>query len=430
MNLTPGLKHTRIYGLVVTILLLSQFGVSAPVKAQEKVKFFSFEFTVVKLLRGYPQPVEIEGQPVSSQHAVEALLSGPSEGATFRLVEADDEDETLQTIDLIQPIKEKDPGFFNGTIEVPEEPFRVAVSGVDLHGRPFNLVYPKIFRRQSLEVLFRVENYKKYSIKHGQMGTFTANVINHGEAGTFSLEATARPEFKTDSLSFNPISRVAPATLNLGTDESGTFEIDITIPAETTGADIITLTATAKSSTRPEIQNSSEINISFAKPSSFSLVPEIYKARIRVHPVKGSFEIQGRLNLDPESDGIDPAKEEVRVSVRNQLEGYVETIPSGTFVEKRKKFVYRQKGNPGIRKMALKKNGRFEIIGKGLDTSMMDITGNFSLSIGIRNDRGTGGAQLRKRGENLGVFHASRSKDKDKDKDKDRNHKKRRGGRR
>lgn len=408
MNLIQGLRHTRIFGLVVTILLLSQLGFSAPVQAQAKVSFFSFDFTVIKSFRGYPGAFPIRGQPISSPHTVKARLSGPNDTATFRLVEADDEDETLLTIDLVRPIKEKDPGYFTGTIEIPDEPFRVAVNGVDLHGRPFNLIFPKIFRRQSLEVsLGRSSN----EIKNGQTGTLIASVTNHGVASTIRMEVTVRARYKSNSLNFDPVSRVAPASLSLGAGETGAFEVDITIPQETTGADSIILTATAISTSDSKIQNFSERYISFEKPTSFSLSPEIYRARIKVHPKKGSFEIHGHFILDPESDGINPITDEIKVYVRTRSKGPVETLIPGSFVEKRKKFFYLQKGKAGINRMVLKKDGRFEIEGKGLDTSMMQITEPLSLSLSIGNDSGTKVVYLQKRGKNRGVFVSEKSKD-------------------
>src|SRR3970282_393618 len=97
---------------------------------------------------GHEGLFSISGQPTNKAGQLGlAVLAGSFKTAVFRLVA-----ESGNTIKPITLEKQGHPDAaedeFVGLIELPTQPFQVAVSGVDNQGKPYDITFPTVFRLQ------------------------------------------------------------------------------------------------------------------------------------------------------------------------------------------------------------------------------------------------------------------------------------------
>jgi peptidyl-Asp metalloendopeptidase len=115
---------------------------------------------------------------------------------------------------------------------------------------------------------------------------------------------------------------------------------------------------------------------------------EVIKAKAKLKPDLNDdlFKVKGIFTLDPGSDGIDPVTESFDLT----LGTFSETIDPGSFVRKKKGWIYKApKAKPfsGIKKISLKDNGKFAIVMKGIDLSGIDFSNPVLFSTQINNDQ-------------------------------------------
>lgn len=207
------------------------------------------EFGFVELLNpAHRALAPISGDPVAGTTPIGlANVIGPFSTADFRLVtEAGD---TLQAINLVQGRRNAADNEFAGSFSLPTVPFRVAVSGVDQAGFTYDRLFPPVFRAQSVTVEIDPSTATD-ALTIGAHMRLRFNVLNKGNSGSFDLEAV-------DSEGF--VSRVSPDRIILGTNETGTFEVDLTVPPRIPEDTEVMLTATATSTVDPTLTNSATV---------------------------------------------------------------------------------------------------------------------------------------------------------------------------
>jgi peptidyl-Asp metalloendopeptidase len=117
-------------------------------------------------------------------------------------------------------------------------------------------------------------------------------------------------------------------------------------------------------------------------------VLEVIVAKAKLKPGLNDdvFKVKGIFTLDPGSDGIDPVTESFNLT----LGTFSETINPGSFVRKKKSWIYKApKAKPfsGIMKIALNDSGKLTILAKGVDLSGNNFNNPVLISIQINNDQ-------------------------------------------
>ncbi len=243
---------------------------SVAVKGNSPVELYIFEFVELISLpdHGFER---INGQPVvGSVPTGLANMVGSFASASFRLV--DEAGATIQTLALAQGHPEAASDEFVGNVPLPNQPFRIVVSGADKNGFPYQRVFPTLFRAQTVKVSLDPSS----AVPSLPVGTTTLRFIvsNLGGAATFRIVAADNKGF---------VSRVQPALLTLGAGGSGVVQVDVTAPVGTPQGTVVSLVATATSTADPAVTNSASVALpvtanrppdcSRAAPSVASLWP-------------------------------------------------------------------------------------------------------------------------------------------------------------
>lgn len=210
---------------------------------------FVFEFVELKnpTHEGYAR---LAGQPVVGTTPTGiANLIGPFSSASFRLV--DESGATLQAVTLSQGDPDAAADEFVGSFALPPAPFRVAASGLDGSGQPYERLFPTLFRAQTVRVGLNPDSVVS-GLPPGSTTTLRYDVENLGPDRTFRIVG-----FNAD----NFITRLQPAILTLAAGATGTVEVDLTVPTGTPADTDVSLTVTATALTDPTVTNSATTDL-------------------------------------------------------------------------------------------------------------------------------------------------------------------------
>ena len=136
-----------------------------------------------------------------------------------------------------------------GSLNLPNVPFRLAVTGRDTHGKQYQRFNAALFHAESVEVLSRLDFDE---LQAGQNKQATFAVRNLGSPRTFKVTVVDTHRFMTSS---------EPKELSLSQGQSGMIRVDLSVPPGTaagTGDDLIVVAA---STTGPSTSNSSVVHL-------------------------------------------------------------------------------------------------------------------------------------------------------------------------
>jgi hypothetical protein len=102
--------------------------------------------------------------------------------------------------------------------------------------------------------------------------------------------------------------------------------------------------------------------------------------------VRDRFRVHGRFALGAGSDGVELASE--RVTVR--FGGFAQAIPGGAFSSTHHAVEFKDR-RPGVKKLELRADGRFEVDVRDVDLSGIDLRRPVTVSLQIGDDRGEAG---------------------------------------
>jgi uncharacterized membrane protein len=145
-----------------------------------------------------------------------------------------------------------DQGFleFTGPVELPSVPFRVAVTGRDSNGKPYQRFSANLFHAESVEIS---QEMHFDELAAGSTRQVAFKVRNIGFPRTFSIIVTDAHQF---------VSRVEPKELVLEAGETGTVRVELTLPAGTVPGVGDNLVVVARSTSGPPTSNSSVVHFS------------------------------------------------------------------------------------------------------------------------------------------------------------------------
>lgn len=231
-----------------------QGAIGAQAEVVSTVDFYSFNIVELKgrfLHEGwYPIP----GDPLPGTVTVQAELIGSWQTAHFMLL--DEADQLIENITLSVPAESAGSSTFLGTIEVPSQAFKVAVSGEDSDGVSFTITRPDIFRPQTVEVRFD----SLFALVDAGVAQFSLSITNHGPLDTFQISVE-------DDMGVGVTSEVTAVELNMG--ETATTAINLQVPAVSSGLLDITITATAMGTSNP---SSTNYGTTLARVQRFNLI--------------------------------------------------------------------------------------------------------------------------------------------------------------
>jgi hypothetical protein len=221
-------------------------------QAQSDIHTVSLEFVREGGRPGHEGLFRIDGQPVAGRPAtIKAVLSVPeAQTEEFQLV--NERGEMIQKLQMrtVNGAAEE----FVGTADLPNVPFRVAVSGLDSHRQEYQRFFPHLYHAETVEVFWN-RAFDELPAGSTRQAQFT--IRNSGLSQSFRVTVTDAHQF---------VARVEPRTLTLGPEQSSTLVVDLAVPAGTaagTGDDVIVV---ASSADGPATSNSSVAHFSVAAP--------------------------------------------------------------------------------------------------------------------------------------------------------------------
>lgn len=192
----------------------------------DDIDFLAFEFQEVAGRLGHEGLFKIAGFPVAGHtYPVEARMSGKY--STIRFEFRSPQGEVLQTVRLQSRRGEDEDGrTYEGEVKVPDAPFLVYATGVDMHGYRYQRVQSTVIRPQ----LFTVSTSRYAEWEAGEQNTCTFVVKNFGPPDT--LKATI-VDVK------NYLSSGKEITFDVGNDQTKEFTATVDVPQAATDDTLI-----------------------------------------------------------------------------------------------------------------------------------------------------------------------------------------------
>jgi len=221
------------------------------VEATSELYLLTAGFMVLGGRPGHEGYFRIAGQPLARRpQLLRVTLSGKLQSAEFRFVSTGGE--TLQAIRMEGGDSDGDDHEYMGTETLPSAPFRVAASGRDENGLPFERWYLPQFLATTVEI---VPPDRFEEVAAGTIHPLEFTLRNHGVSDTFQIIAVD---------STGTILQAQPAQPAIAKDSTSKIIIPIAVPADARPGSSITVIITATSTSNPEITNGISQELSVA----------------------------------------------------------------------------------------------------------------------------------------------------------------------
>ena len=221
------------------------------VEAKSELYLLTAEFVRLGGRPGHAGYFRIAGQPLARrpQH-LRVTLSGGLRSAEFRRVSATGD--PLQPLRMAVTDSDGEDHEYMGTVTLPTQSFRVAASGRDENGLPFERWYLPQFLATTVEI---VPPDRFGEVSAGATHQLEFTVRNHGASDTFQIIAVD---------STGTILQAQPAQLIIPQNASAKVAVPLQIAADKPAGTSVTVTMTATSMSNPDISNgvSRELSIS------------------------------------------------------------------------------------------------------------------------------------------------------------------------
>src|SRR5215469_1432620 len=228
-------------------------------QAQSDIFFVSAEFVKRGGRPGHEGLFRIQGEPVTGTPALleVSLSAGAMRTNEFYLVT--EEGQTIQKLQMHTVNSDRGSLEFVGSVDLPAQSFRVAVHGSDSNGKPYQRFFSKLFHVESVEVSSQLD-FDELSSGGTKQVAFT--VRNLAVPRTFKITVTDAHQF---------VGNVEPKELTLGAGETGTVQVDLTVPPGTAPGVGDNLVFVATSVTGPVTSNFSVVHFSVSSAATQNL---------------------------------------------------------------------------------------------------------------------------------------------------------------
>jgi hypothetical protein len=186
------------------------------VRAQTALSLSSVEFVRAGGRPGHEGLFRIDGEPVAGRLATLRLRIREAAGATRKFVALSADGRVLQALELAEVDDEE----YVGSFVPPDEPFRIAVTGVDASGLPYQRVHGFVFHAERFEIA-PVET--GHPVRAGELTPVSFVVRNHDRQARYRIVGSSGGKIA---------DRVEPAILDLDEGAEGTVTVWITVPAD------------------------------------------------------------------------------------------------------------------------------------------------------------------------------------------------------
>jgi hypothetical protein len=227
-------------------------------QAQSDISFISAEFVKKGGRPGHEGLFRIPGKPVTGTPALleVSLSAGRMETNEFFLVS--EEGQTIEKLEMHGVNSDRQFLQFVGNVDLPAQPFRVAVKGSDSNGKQYQRFFLNLFHAESVEVSAR-SDFDELPPGGSKQVSFT--VRNFAVPRTFKITVMDAHQF---------VGKAEPKELTLGAGETGTVLVDLTVPEEAApGGDNIVFVATSVQG--PATSNFSVVHFSVSSAASQNL---------------------------------------------------------------------------------------------------------------------------------------------------------------
>ncbi|HXY49829.1 MAG TPA: hypothetical protein VEI01_10295 [Terriglobales bacterium] len=225
-------------------------------QAQSDIYLVSADFVKEGGRPGHEGLFRIQGQPLAGSQAVLQVNLSASATETSEFYFVTEEGQPIQELQMHAVNSDRQALEFVGSVDLPTVPFRVAVKGSDLNGKPYQRFFSNLFHAESVEVSPRLD-FDELSPGSTKQLAFT--VRNVAIARTFRITVTDAHQF---------VAKVEPKELALGAGESGTVRVDLIVPEGTAPGVGDNVVFVASSVVGPATSNSSIVHFSVSSPTT------------------------------------------------------------------------------------------------------------------------------------------------------------------
>ena len=232
----------------------------------QTVELISFNIVELRGRGGHENYLPIYDEPILGTTVfAKATVSGPFDTAEFTLVSP--AGDTIKTINLeiLSPaVVANGMVDFFGSFELPTEPFKVVLSGIDQNGTPYSTegASPRTFTPRNVGVRFE---RTFYSLPAGTT-PLRLSVTNYGTSGLFDLQVTDNKGFISGPAQFQEF---------INANDSASFIVFLAVPKITPEGTVVNLSATAKSATDANITNTAKVDLPVEILGNISLSVDI-----------------------------------------------------------------------------------------------------------------------------------------------------------
>jgi hypothetical protein len=220
------------------------------IQAQSDIDIITAEFVKEGGRIGHRGFFRIQGQPLAGAPSLLQvdLSSAAVQNAEFELV--NEHGQRIDKLRLRLVGSEGESHEYQGAVELPKVPFRVAVVGNDSQGFAYQRFYGPLFHAENVEVTPLLD-FDELPAGSSEEATFS--IRNTGVQRTFKVTVTDGRKF---------VSAVDPKEIALGAGESGVVTVNLAVPAGTAAGvedDVVVVVA---STAGPATSNSSIVHLS------------------------------------------------------------------------------------------------------------------------------------------------------------------------
>ena len=228
-------------------------------QAQSDIFFVSAEFVKRGGRPGHEGLFRIPGEPVSGTPAMLEVSLSASAVRTNEFYLVTEEGQTIHKVQMHTVNSDRGSLEFVGSVDLPAQSFRVAVNGSDSNGKQYQRFFSKLFHVESVEVSPRLD-FDELSPGGSKQVAFA--VRNVAVPRTFKITVTDAHQF---------VGKVEPKELTLGAGETGTVQVDLTVPAGTEPGVGDSVVFVATSVAGPATSNFSVVHFSVSSAASQNL---------------------------------------------------------------------------------------------------------------------------------------------------------------
>jgi von Willebrand factor A domain-containing protein 7 len=188
-------------------------------QGQSEIYFVKAEFVEKGGRPGHEGLFRIQGQPIAGQTAKLRVSVSAKEAKTTEFTLVSSRGDVLENLNLKTTDKDREFLELTGDVALPNVPFRIAVSGRDTKGMPYQRFESPLFHAESVQV---VPKFSFDELAPGSTRTGELEVRNFGATRTFKVTVTDAHKLMT---------KVEPQEVLIGARGSGKIKVQLAVPA-------------------------------------------------------------------------------------------------------------------------------------------------------------------------------------------------------